>query len=141
VSHDEEFDLEILNTGKKPLYIHIYDMGPLWQIENMLAGDCEIIPEKNEAEKYTGMETWTMEMSVPDELVGAGKKSCIDMIKIFVTEEPTSFAILEMEKLSTDSASKSATADLWQLPIFAPDVSRSLVGDWTVLDIRILTTI
>jgi hypothetical protein len=140
-AHEEELDLEIVNTGQKPLYFHIYDMGPLWQVESMFAGDYAVIPPKNDTEKYTGMETWTLEMSVPDELVGAGKKSCSDTIKIFVTEEPTSFAMLEMEKLSNDSASKSARVDLWQHPIFEQDMTRSAVGDWTVLDIHIRTTI
>ena len=144
-TNNGELELEIVNSGQKPLYFHIYSMGPLWQVQNIFGGHHEVIPPKSSSKNFTGMETWALEMSVPDELIDAGKKSCNDIIKIFVTDTPTSFDILVMDTLPAASSSKAGQEDLSQLPIFDSEfgsgATRSDIGDWAVVDIKIHTSV
>lgn len=144
-SNNGELELEIVNSGQKPLYFHIYNMGPLWQVENIFGGHHEVIVPKNSSKGFTGIGTWTLEMRVPNESIDMGKKSCHDIIKIFVTDEPTSFDILVMNALSATSSSNAGQENLTQLPIFHSEfgsgATRSDAGDWAVVNIHIHTSV
>jgi hypothetical protein len=93
------FELHFENKGNYDLYFYIYDMGPLWQVENILRGSYMVIPSRNIAKRFTGVLKQKMKMLVPPEIIEKGYLQCEDIIKVFVTSQPTSFDLLELPKL------------------------------------------
>jgi hypothetical protein len=140
----EDLELEIKNKGQAPIYVHVFDMGPLWQVDNIFGGDYEVIPPKDLANGCTGEETLTLTMSIPKQLRDAGTNVCEDIIKIFVTEGPTSFALLDMAKLSDVSSLKSGVEDLRALSILNANsddsAGRGRAENWVAVNIHIRTT-
>jgi len=132
-------EIELRNDSSGPLYFHIYNLGPLWQVCNIFDGDHEVVPPKDEARAFTGRETLELEMCVPAQLIAAGRTWCDDVIKIMVTDEPTSFAALSMDTLLGSLSSKSAAPCLRQLPIFDEGVARGTAGRWDAVNIRVRT--
>jgi len=78
-------------------------------------------------------------MYVPEELLAAVQTWCDDIIKIFVTDEPTSFAALGMSALLDSLSSKSAILQLRQLPIFEGNGARGSAGRWDAVNIFVRT--
>ncbi|GAB1317147.1 hypothetical protein MFIFM68171_07357 [Madurella fahalii] len=132
-------EIELRNDSSGPLYFHIYDLGPLWQVRNIFDGDHEVVLPKDETRAFTGREILELEMCVPDQLIAAGRTWCDDVIKILVTDEPTSFAALGMDTLLESLSSKSAVPCLRQLPIFDDGVARGTAGRWDAVNIRVRT--
>ncbi|KAK3353717.1 caspase domain-containing protein [Lasiosphaeria hispida] len=141
-------EVELRNDGRVPLYFHIYNMGPLWQVRSIFDGDYETIPPRDETRAFSGRETLELDTCVPQQLLATGRTWCDDTIKIFITDEPTSFAVLAMDTLSDALSSKSALADLLQLAIFdgwgeAGDgraLTRGSAGRWATVNIRVRTS-
>lgn len=140
-THNEELELDIQNIGNKPLYIHIYDMGPHWQVENTFNGDFDVILPRDITQTFTATKPFVLEMSIPVALIKVGKRSCNDIIKIFITDEPTSFTNLTMQGLQ-NASSKSALEDLKQLPVLDAGAwtKRGPAGDWATLNIQVCTS-
>ena len=101
VNQDEtvKITLKFENKGDKPLYVAIYNLGPRWEVKNIYHGTYEVVPPLNTAERFTGEMQKKMKLKVPPELKELGLRQCEDIIKIFITSEPTSFDILELPKL------------------------------------------
>ena len=103
VKHDEkakpELELEVENKGTKDLYLHVYDLGPFWQIENALRGNHDVVLSKFSRPGSTGLWRKKMKTVVPAEMLARGDSWCIDIIKVFVTSRPTSFDTLELPKM------------------------------------------
>ena len=76
----------IENLSDQPLYVTIFDLGPSWQIINMISGDggddYEVVPAKRGAK---GSVKISWEMIVPDSFRKRGLNHCEDVIKVFVT--------------------------------------------------------
>ena len=85
----------------RSLYLHAYNMGYFWEIENLLVAEYEEIPPRSSNRHPTDFEKGTsgqfeqkITMTVPKEIKDIGKQECDDIVKVFLTACPTSFALL-----------------------------------------------
>jgi hypothetical protein len=96
VNHEGELSLTVQSTNDRPLYLYTYDLGPSWQIDSLICddggGDYKVIYPKKE-------EIMTLQMTVPECLRDRGQCECEDVIKVFVTSKPTSFAPFILPKI------------------------------------------
>jgi hypothetical protein len=120
--HNDKLSLVIQNRGNEDLYLHIYDMGPLWQVKNLLDGDYMVVPKANIQEGTGGILNLELLMTIPDFLVKKGHHQCEDIIKVFITEHQTSFLALEMGKLAELSNSESTRGDILKVNTFLSDM-------------------
>lgn len=93
------FELQVENKGSQNLYVFVYDMGPCWQVQNILRASYEVIPPQNSGKGFRGMFQKKLRTIVPPEMREKGHRQCQDIIKVFVTSKPTSFDLLELPKL------------------------------------------
>ncbi|KAI0546015.1 caspase domain-containing protein [Xylaria curta] len=88
-------DLVTENHGRVPLYAFVYDLGPSWQVENACkAAYVVMVPQTRRPRR-----SMKMKVRIPPQLKDKGLLSCKDIIKVFVTAQPTSFSCLELPKL------------------------------------------
>jgi hypothetical protein len=110
VKHSEEvftFELRIENTAEKTLYVSIYDMGPCWQVAGILRQTYEeVTPQRGCISHLFSKKLRTV---VPTKMREEGSRQCKDVIKVFVTSQPTSFDILELPALGKLVKQKSTT--------------------------------
>jgi hypothetical protein len=91
--------LEVQNHGSRTLYLHVYDMGPRWEVQNVLKGAYEPIPARDPVNGYSGVTRKKLKMTVPAEMMREGWRWCKDVVKVFITAQPTTFACLEIPKV------------------------------------------
>jgi hypothetical protein len=103
VTHDETVKLVVQNKekeGGQSLYVHLYNMGSDWEIENLLRADYERISPcskdncKNFLSSTDGEWKKDVKMTVPQEMRNKGYNHCDDTFKVFLTAQPTSFMSL-----------------------------------------------
>ena len=130
VQHGDIVELIMKNVGKTTLYIYVYNLGPLWQVKGMSP---EIIPERHHDcdSKFTGMASKKIKMTVPPTMKDYG--SCEDIIKVFVTSQPTSFDLLELPNL--DELGKTNVGDRTDRP------DNDELEDWVALSFPIRTSL
>ena len=92
--------------GGKDLYLYIYNMGACWDIENIVRGGYDVIPPygSNQDDEDFNQGTdgeWSkdIEMTIPPEIIDRGQDHCDDIVKIFLTLQPTSFDLLELPEI------------------------------------------
>ncbi|KAL4884033.1 hypothetical protein BJY04DRAFT_20818 [Aspergillus karnatakaensis] len=90
--------IEVTNTSADTLYVQVYNLGPCWNITDVLHSR-ETIPPKDLSIGLTGTFRKKIKTYIPDELLGQGVTECEDVIKVFVTSQPTSLSLFEMPKL------------------------------------------
>lgn len=88
------FELIVKNNSPQELYLHVFSLGPFWQVENAFYGHA-IIPAQNDEEGFTGRFSKKMRAMVPKEMRAMGMRQCEDTLKVIVTSHPTSFDLLE----------------------------------------------
>jgi hypothetical protein len=90
--------LIVENKGDKDLYIFVYDLGPCWQVENAYRGTNIVVrPQSNgQRNKPTRKK---LKMMIPERMRKKGHTSCKDILKVFVTSQPTDFDLLELPRL------------------------------------------
>ena len=98
MEHNAIAELVVENRGDKDLYVFVYDLGPYWQVENANHGTYIVVtPQHNgERDKRTRKK---LRMMIPDQMREKGHRSCKDILKVFVTSQPTSFDLLELPRL------------------------------------------
>ena len=74
-------------------------LGPSWQVGNVYHGIYSVVTPRNDGERFIGTTRMRVQMSVPDQMKEQGYRSCEDIIKVFVTSQPTSFDLLELPRL------------------------------------------
>ncbi|CAF9941264.1 MAG: hypothetical protein HETSPECPRED_003035 [Heterodermia speciosa] len=129
VRHGSIVELVMKNAGEIALYVHVYNLGPLWQIKGILHASYEAIPERNNDLRFTGVSPKKIKMTVPPAISGYG--SCEDVIKVFVTSQLTSFGSLELPNL--DELGKTNVGDRVSRP------SNDESDDWMALNFPIRT--
>ncbi|KAL2011082.1 hypothetical protein VTN00DRAFT_3800 [Thermoascus crustaceus] len=96
LTHGDCLSLTVRNLGPKPLYLAVLDLCPSWKVINLVSldggGDYIVISPGEE-------ECIDWSMIVPEWLQKKGLSQCEDVIKIFVTERPTSFAPLSLPEI------------------------------------------
>jgi hypothetical protein len=128
----EKLELVVKNTGDDALHLHLYSMGHCWEIENILRGNHEVIPQKEFSQSTTGEWRKKIEMTISPEMKEKGQSQLEDIIKVFLTVRPTSFMSLELPELVTPikggETAKTRGGDC-----------RHLSEDWAALNFRIRT--
>ena len=145
VKHGEELLLVVQNKGDRPLYLHIYDLKPSWQIQNILKGEYVTLLPKNPRGSFSGVDKKRLKMTVPEFLTNRGHLWSEDVIKIFVTLTPTSFAGMVLDELSTPLRKEESRQG--GKPRTPPAQAKILIGeggnegpnDWTTRNFRIRT--
>jgi hypothetical protein len=126
IIHEDIIKLIVRKTGDDPLYVHIYNLGPSWQIDGLIdndgGGDYTIILPKTKLDFLSGYEEFEIEMTVPQFLVDKGQNHCEDILKVFLTSQPTSFAPLMLPKIPT------STKDIGGIIRGSHDLSGFLAG-------------
>ena len=103
VSHKENVKLQCLNLSKKPAYLSVFNLTPLWQIKNILLekhGDyTDLSPfNKGTSKSLADAKPLKITMSIPEILQHQG--TCDDVIKVFITSSPVSLSSLCLPALS-----------------------------------------
>lgn len=99
VKHGTSAELVVKNRGKNVLYVFVYDLGPSWQVENVLRGTYRAVEPRDDTARSTGIWSLKLRMRVPDRMKAQGHRWCDVIIKIIVTSQPTSFDLLELPRL------------------------------------------
>ncbi|KAI3325615.1 hypothetical protein HD806DRAFT_521143 [Xylariaceae sp. AK1471] len=134
VNEGDTLKLVVENQGEVDLYVHIYNLGPLGQVKNILKASYVVIAQRKIDHGFTGEWTQKLRTKVPRVLLLRGIASCEDTIKIFITSQPTSFASLEMQNL--DDSHDHGVIEPGPIRGGGPSVERE---DWVALDFRICT--
>jgi hypothetical protein len=93
-------EIVVENKGQKELYLYVYDLRPSWYIQNALRATYYVIPPRQDGQGgFTGVLRRKIKMTVPQELRAEGQHKCEDLIKVFITSQPTVFDLLELPKL------------------------------------------
>jgi hypothetical protein len=128
--------LQVENIGKKPVYLHLYNLDPLWQVENILAKTYETLHPIDPIHGFTGVFTDIIEFSIPSELRTNGTRQCKDYLKVFVTTEPISLDVLEMPSIYSIARSPP------NLPIlYGLHADPSHEEDWISFTFEVVTSI
>jgi len=90
--HNGELSFVAKNTGDTTIYVHMYNLGPLWQVENIIDGDYKVVNPNGEVKLTLGM-------TVPKCLSDRGQHLCEDILKVFITSNSTSFSALTMDRI------------------------------------------
>lgn len=126
VKDGDPLALAVKHTGKREdnIYIHVYNADSCWAIENIFEGNHDVISSTRVVWKEE------IAMSVPDEVKENGGQSyCEDVIKVFLTAQPTSFMSLELPELAVSVHRAKA--------IEQRGGGESLSDDWLALCFRI----
>ncbi|KAF7555540.1 hypothetical protein G7Z17_g2081 [Cylindrodendrum hubeiense] len=133
VEQGDIFELEISNKGKQGLYVFLYNMGPNWQVEDIYRGTYEVIPPQNQEKRFMGTFRKKLKTIVPPSMREEGHDQCDDIIKVFITSQPTSFDLLDLPKIDgiakKSSSSRTGGGDT------------NLSEDWIALNFPIRTSV
>ncbi|EEU43736.1 uncharacterized protein NECHADRAFT_101119 [Fusarium vanettenii 77-13-4] len=141
IEEDAELCLMVRNEGGKGqnLSLHVFNLDAFWEVENMLRGDHHVLPPpltntsvKDFPSGTDGEWRKTMEMTIPQELKDRGETQCEDIIKVFVTRQPTSFMCLELPPIGDICGRRKAKSSRGGSQHYESD-------DWAVLNFRIRT--
>lgn len=125
------FELQVENKANKDIYVFVYYLGSCWQVQDILRGSYEVIPPQNNDLNFTGMFRKKLKTSVPSN-IRKGDRDFEDIIKVFVTSQPTSFDLLELPKLG-GPFEKNATSRT------SRGVDNHSSEDWAALNFRVRT--
>lgn len=130
--------MRIRNEGNSDLYVHVYDMGPCWDIQNMIKGTYEVIPPFDQDRGFSGTFEKKITMTVPSTMRRNKIFQCKDIIKVFVTSHPTSFDFLELPKLGEP---KINGLDKDRISRACQGKEPNSSESWTALNFQIRTTV
>ena len=107
IQHGKRAWLMLENVGQEVLYLYIYNMSCLgWRIENILKAGYESVPPRSPPDsnlRFGGKYQKRLKFTIPpretmQDKVGSTTQ-CRDIIKVFVTSQPTNFDLLELPEL------------------------------------------
>ncbi|ETS86573.1 hypothetical protein PFICI_00401 [Pestalotiopsis fici W106-1] len=90
-------EVVIRNKSEQPVFAFIYNLGPLWQVQDIYHGII-VMPQ--------GVKRKKLKLKVPIQMKENGRSSCEDIFKVILTSQPTSFDMLELPTLGEQSISK-----------------------------------
>lgn len=95
IRQGQKLQLSMENLSADILYVHALDLGPRWNVCNLLQGDgIPLYPanfERPHFEVGKRLKNNRFTMVVPSDLVERGVRECTDTLKIMVTKYHTSF--------------------------------------------------
>lgn len=123
VSHGENVELRCLNLSKKPAYLSVFNLTPLWRIENILMkkyGDYKDLSpaESGPTQRVVSTKPLKITMKISEVLEHLGE--CDDVIRVFVVSRPVSLSSLRLPTLSSsermiEPATRSSEQSLMKL--------------------------
>lgn len=143
--------LKVQNNSEHCLYVHVYDMGPSWQVENLMKAEYLSLPPKNEPNGLSGRISKKLSMTIPDSLKKLGLRECEDIIKVFITRQPSSFSSLELARIPniyTQTMRGAHSKGMAKLPTSFNKLTSSkyrgvpednVSEDWAVYNFRVRT--
>lgn len=105
IKHGSTWGFAVKNTSNEPLYMAIFNFTPSWEIVNLISssgGDTyQVIPPRTEVEN--GKMKIMLQMEVPESLRSRGETQCEDILKVFITNKPTSFPTMVLPEMHLDA--------------------------------------
>lgn len=102
VKDSEKWGFTVENSGLNPLYLAIFNFTPSWQISNLVSdsggGEFLVVPPREGEAK--GKKRLRLQMKVPQAIRLRGENQCEDIVKIFITNRPTSFPSMILPDIS-----------------------------------------
>ncbi|KAH6892191.1 putative caspase [Thelonectria olida] len=138
VHHDEKAKftctLQVKNTGAKDIYVSLYNLNSSWAVENISRGGCEVVLPESRDNRKLGVFKKKLKMVLPDEMRDRGFYHCDDIIKVFVTTQPTSFSLLGLPEIGGTFEQKKSTSRVGQEHHPAPE-------EWAAFNFPIRTSL
>ena len=142
VKNGEKVKLAMRNKERKGgnnLYLYLYSLGACWDVENIVRGGYDDVPpcgsNQNDEDFSQGTSgEWRKEiaMTVPSRIISRGQDHCDDIIKVFLTSQPTSFDLLELPEIGKLVEERGTSGKRGK-------GGDHLVEDWAALSFRIRT--
>ena len=98
MKHNTTAEVVVTNNRDKPVFVFVYDLGPSWQVEQIFGGSCYLVYEESFKKPF--------KMTVPELVRDQGYETCVDILKVIVTSQPTSFDVLELPRLMGELAKR-----------------------------------
>jgi hypothetical protein len=130
VTTGDQMAFKVQNKGDQTIYIHIYDMGPRWNIQNIVSHEYHVLPPRKPLEGYPGTLRTKFRMKLPPELEEAGHEVCEDVFKVFITTRQTSFLSLELPRLGQ---SVPELKELSHSRVSSGNIEDDMTEDWAAL--------
>ena len=134
VNHEDELSLTIQNLSDKPLYVALFNLGPSWQVASLICenggGDYRVVPPKDDTRRHSGTTEIRWAMVVPESFIKQGHCQCEDVMKVFITSRPTSFAPMVLPKIpiSVENVYAPVRGDYSQLSKFLSELATPFRG-------------
>ncbi|KAF7506159.1 hypothetical protein GJ744_012223 [Endocarpon pusillum] len=96
--HNSIADLVVENRGEKVLYVFVYNLGPCWQVVNVYQATYAVVTLESNQKGHKRTISKKLQMKVPEQMKEKDYRSCEDIVKVFVTSQPTSFDLLELPR-------------------------------------------
>jgi hypothetical protein len=134
VKHEDQLSLTVQNFSGKPLYVALFNLGPSWQIASLTCedggGDYRVVPPKDDTRSHSGKTEIRWAMVVPESFRKQGHYQCEDVMKVFITSKPTSFAPLVLPKIpiSVENFDRPVRGDHNQLSKFLSELATPFRG-------------
>ncbi|KAI2464032.1 hypothetical protein F4781DRAFT_414539 [Annulohypoxylon bovei var. microspora] len=145
LSHGEELCLTFKNLDTVPKYLSILNFTSSWEILNLVsdAGEgCSFTIAAN-GDIDSGDIEIPLEMKVPQHLLAQGLQQTDDIVKIFITSEPTTFPLMLLPRIDAGElrGDRSLTTErikdlIWGLS----NMRGGNEGDWTTQTFLVRTT-
>ena len=138
VSHGENIELRCLNLSKKPAYLSVINLTPLWRIDNILKkkyGNYKDLPAwEGFTQHVADTKPLKITMTIPEVLKDLSE--CSDVIKVFVTSKPVSLSSLHLPVLGSsdrviEPATRSSEESLMELLDYLSPSTRGSVNKMT----------
>ena len=105
------------------VYLYVFGLSSEWEIEGLPMAS-RVVVQPRSRDEYGTVEERKITFSV-----GEGQEKCEDVIKVFVTAQPSSFSMLELPKLGQ--------AAHWAQPQMAGERGGRASEDWAALTFRV----
>lgn len=90
----------VRNHSQKPLYFAVLIMTPDKQIKRLYPVDRQYRTVVHKTNDFHGIGSFSVKMVIPEESKAQGHETVQDMLKIIVTDRPTSFDVLELPSIT-----------------------------------------
>lgn len=117
VSDGGEVRITFRNNSNRSLSFAILDLMPLGEICRLYPGDRDYFTVPPTNANFNGRESFEIDMSIPDSLKNKGQSRSDDVLKFFITTQPTSFDMLQLRPLSKtlENPSRGSSQLLWNV--------------------------
>ncbi|KAM0197385.1 hypothetical protein ACHAPI_004845 [Fusarium lateritium] len=126
------FEVIIQNNNPRELYLYVFNLGPLWQVDDIHHTSSDVIPALDASQGFKNRFSKKLRTMVPPEMKAKGLLQCEDTLKIFVTSHPTSFDLLELPKIGHSSKEQATRS--------RDRSGRECAEEWVALDFSLRTS-